>query len=203
MVGESDIISFSLLFRTSGEEDSRLEEAIATFRPSQGRKIVGQRQRRWRLDCAGQGMNCPICSVALKVANHRSVEVNYCPVCGGTWLDRWGFDHLSPSARPVRRFPRWLLRAAILTALLLAGCLTVAVGAMKLWPTIRSWTEALLGAKETAGTSQVRQLAGHVAAPRILELSQSGLDRTVISTPVARCLRGIQTRHWSLTCRPS
>ena len=110
--------------------------------------------------------------------------MNYCPVCGGTWLDRWGFDHLSPSVRPVRRFPPWLLRVAILTAMLLAGCLiaTVAVGAMKLWPTVRSWTEALLGAKETSLTAQVRQLAGRVADPRILELSRSGLDRTVIST---------------------
>ena len=113
--------------------------------------------------------------------------MNYCPLCGGTWLDRWGFDHLSPSARPVRRFPPWLLRVAILTALLLAGCLisTVAVGAMKLWPTVRSWTEALLGAKETSLTAQVRQLAGRVADPRILELSRSGLDRTVISTLIS------------------
>jgi hypothetical protein len=68
--------------------------------------------------------------------------------------------------------------------MLLAGCLiaTVAVGAMKLWPTVRSWSEALLGAKETSLTAQVRQLAGRVADPRILELSRSGLDRTVIST---------------------
>ena len=43
-------------------------------------------------------MNCPLCSVALKVGSHRIVEVNYCPVCGGTWLDRWGLDHLSPSS---------------------------------------------------------------------------------------------------------
>jgi hypothetical protein len=80
-------------------------------------------------------MNCPLCSVALKVASHRRVEVNYCPVCGGTWLNRWEFDHLSPSARPVRTLPPWLLRVAILTALLLAGCLiaAVAVGAMKVW----------------------------------------------------------------------
>ena len=131
-------------------------------------------------------MNCPLCKIALKVVGHRGVEVNYCPLCGGTWLDRWGYDNLSRAVTPARHARRRWLRVAILTALLLAGCLVavVSVGAVKLWPAVRSWTEALLSGKETTLTSQVRQLAGRVADPRILELSRSGLDSAVLSALV-------------------
>jgi len=131
-------------------------------------------------------MNCPLCKVALKVAGHRGVEVNYCPLCGGTWLDRWGYDSLSIPVTPARHAGRRWLRVAILTALLLAGCLVaaVSVGAVKLWPTVRNWTETLLTGKDTALTAQVRQLAGRVADPRILELGRSGLDSAVLSALV-------------------
>jgi hypothetical protein len=160
-----------------------LDQAGATFGPV-GDKPVGTRQRRWRLDCVSLGMNCPLCNVSLKVASHRSVEVNYCPLCGGTWLDRLALNNLSPSAAASRRFPSRLLRIAVLTALILAGCLiaTVAVGAIKLWPAVRSWSESLFSGKDTAVTAQARQLAGGLTDQRILELSRSGLDRTVIST---------------------
>jgi Zn-finger nucleic acid-binding protein len=40
------------------------------------------------------GVNCPICNVELKIAGHCSVSVNYCPLCGGTWLDKGGLDRL-------------------------------------------------------------------------------------------------------------
>ncbi len=120
-------------------------------------------------------MNCPLCDVALKVARHRGVDVNYCPLCGGTWLDRYGFDNLSPTARAAPRIHRRVLRIAIFTALVLVGCLvaTVSVGALKLWPTLRGWTEALLSGKEAVLTSQVRQLAGRLGDPDLLELNRS------------------------------
>jgi Transcription factor zinc-finger len=102
-------------------------------------------------------MNCPLCNVPLKVAVHRGVNVNYCPLCGGTWLDRYGLDNLSPTASAAPRASRRMLRIAILTALVLIACLlvTVTVGAVKLWPEVRSWTESLLGGKQTALTSFV------------------------------------------------
>ena len=48
-------------------------------------------------------MNCPLCNVALKVAGHRGVDVNYCQLCGGTWLDRQGFENLAAAPAPPRR----------------------------------------------------------------------------------------------------
>jgi Zn-finger nucleic acid-binding protein len=33
-------------------------------------------------------MKCPICNVALVVADKQGVEVDYCPQCRGIWLDR-------------------------------------------------------------------------------------------------------------------
>ncbi len=131
-------------------------------------------------------MNCPLCNIALKATGYRRIELNYCPLCGGTWLDRRGYDNLPGAVSPARHARRRWLRVAILTALLLAVCLVaaVSVGAVRLWPAVRSWTEALLSGKETALTSQVRQLAGRVADPRILELSRSGLDSTVLSALV-------------------
>ena len=125
-------------------------------------------------------MNCPLCNVALKAAGYRRVDVNYCPLCGGTWLDRWGYENLSENVTPAKHHrPRWL-RITILTALVLAGCLlaVVSVGAVKLWPTVRSWTGAVLSGEGTALTSEVQRLAGRLADPQIQELRRSGLDST-------------------------
>jgi len=118
-------------------------------------------------------MNCPLCNVALKAVSYRSVEVNYCPLCGGTWLDRLALDNVSQAAVKSLSFPLRLLRIAILTALILAGCLiaTVAVGAIKLWPTIRSWTESLLSGKDTAVTAHLPNSAGLLSEPRVLQQS--------------------------------
>jgi hypothetical protein len=131
-------------------------------------------------------MNCPICNVGLKIVGHRGVSVNYCPLCGGTWLDRGGFDRLPSVARmlPQRpRAPRRLLRIAILTALILVGCLiaTISIGAIKLWPTVRGWTKAMLTGKEIPLAQQVRQLARRLDDPRLARLSQVGLDSATIS----------------------
>lgn len=129
------------------------------------------------------GMNCPLCNIALKAAGHRGVSVNYCPLCGGTWLDRCGFDNLSDTVVTAPRPHRRVFPIVILSSLVLAGCViaAVAVGAVTLWPAVRSWTEALIGGKPTAVTSQVRQLAGRLGDKGILELGRSGLESAVLS----------------------
>jgi hypothetical protein len=131
-------------------------------------------------------MNCPICNVGLKIAGHRGVSVNYCPLCGGTWLDKGGFDRLPSAARMLTQGPRVpgrLLRIAILTALILAGCLiaTISVGALKQWPTVRGWAGALLAGKDIPLAEQVRQLGSRLDDPRLSKLSQLGLDSAAVS----------------------
>lgn len=131
-------------------------------------------------------MNCPICNVGLKSAAHRGVSVSYCPLCGGTWLDQGGFDRLPSVARMLPqglRAPRRLLRIAILTALVLVGCLvaSISVGAVKLWPSVRGWAEAVLTGREISLTQQVRQLASRLDDPRLSMLSQAGLNGAAIS----------------------
>lgn len=39
-------------------------------------------------------MNCPICNVALVMAERRGVEIDYCPQCRGIWLDRGELDKI-------------------------------------------------------------------------------------------------------------
>ena len=34
------------------------------------------------------GMLCPVCGVALVMAEKQGVEIDYCPKCRGIWLDR-------------------------------------------------------------------------------------------------------------------
>lgn len=130
-------------------------------------------------------MNCPLCNVALKVAGHRGVNVNYCPLCGGTWLERYGFDNLfSPAASAPPRPKRRILLIAIAATLVLGVCIlaTVMVGALKLWVTVQSWTGSLLSGKETALTSQVQQLTGRLGSQRILELSRGALESAGLSS---------------------
>ena len=92
-------------------------------------------------------MNCPLCNIALKVAGHRGVDVNYCQLCGGTWLDRRGFENLAQSAGAAQHARRPMLRVALIAGLVLAACLlaAVSIGAVKVCPAVRSWTEGLLG----------------------------------------------------------
>lgn len=33
-------------------------------------------------------MNCPKCNAVLLMADKHGVEIDYCPVCRGIWLDR-------------------------------------------------------------------------------------------------------------------
>jgi len=39
-------------------------------------------------------MNCPVCSVELKMANRQGVEIDYYPQCRGVWLDRGELDKI-------------------------------------------------------------------------------------------------------------
>ena len=101
-------------------------------------------------------------------------------------VGRQRIDHLSSASRTlprVSRLPRRLVRIAVLTALVLAGCLiaTISVGAVKVWPTVRGWAEALLSANENALTVQVRQLAVRLGDPRLSNLSEIGLDSAAVS----------------------
>ncbi len=39
-------------------------------------------------------MNCPICNIALQMAERQGVEIDYCPTCRGVWLDRGELDKI-------------------------------------------------------------------------------------------------------------
>ena len=128
-------------------------------------------------------MTCPLCNIALKAAGHRGVAVSYCPICGGTWLDQWTYDHLAVDGAPPPRARGRLLRITVITAVVLVGCLavTLSVGAVKLWPTVRGWTEVLISGKNPQLAAELKQWTGGLVGPRLLELSKSGLSSAVVS----------------------
>ncbi len=43
-------------------------------------------------------MDCPHCNVELKLAERKSIEIDYCPKCRGVWLDRGELDKLLASS---------------------------------------------------------------------------------------------------------
>lgn len=43
---------------------------------------------------ANPGMSCPTCQVALVMSEHQGIEIDYCPRCGGIWLDRGELDKI-------------------------------------------------------------------------------------------------------------
>ena len=45
-------------------------------------------------------MNCPTCSVELKMTERQGVEIDYCPQCRGVWLDRGELDKIIERAQP-------------------------------------------------------------------------------------------------------
>ena len=131
-------------------------------------------------------MNCPLCHVALKITRYRHADLRYCPLCGGTWLDRAEFAGIAYSPRPrcSHHGGRRLLRIALLTALILTGCLiaTISVGAVISWPRLRSWAGAFLGSDPGSPTVEVSQLSGRLPDPLIARLSEAGLDGTVAAS---------------------
>ena len=42
----------------------------------------------------GASMLCPVCKVALTMADRQGVEIDYCPQCRGVWLDRGELDKI-------------------------------------------------------------------------------------------------------------
>jgi len=45
-------------------------------------------------------MNCPVCSVELKMSERHGVEIDYCPKCRGVWLDRGELDKIIERSAP-------------------------------------------------------------------------------------------------------
>jgi Zn-finger nucleic acid-binding protein len=39
-------------------------------------------------------MNCPVCTIELKISDRQGVEIDYCPKCRGVWLDRGELDKI-------------------------------------------------------------------------------------------------------------
>lgn len=39
-------------------------------------------------------MQCPICNVALTMADRQGIEIDYCPKCRGVWFDRGELDKI-------------------------------------------------------------------------------------------------------------
>lgn len=54
-------------------------------------------------------MNCPVCNIALTMADKSGVEIDYCPKCRGVWLDRGELDKIieraSEAQTPAGREP--------------------------------------------------------------------------------------------------
>jgi Zn-finger nucleic acid-binding protein len=50
-------------------------------------------------------MNCPVCSVELKMGDRQGVEVNYCPTCRGVWIERGGLDKIIDRAATISSRP--------------------------------------------------------------------------------------------------
>jgi Zn-finger nucleic acid-binding protein len=41
-----------------------------------------------------QGLLCPTCRVNLTMAERQGIEIDYCPLCRGVWLDRGELDKI-------------------------------------------------------------------------------------------------------------
>lgn len=39
-------------------------------------------------------MNCPVCSLPLKMTDRNGIEIDYCEKCRGVWLDRGELDKI-------------------------------------------------------------------------------------------------------------
>ena len=59
-----------------------------------------------------QGMLCPVCRVALVLADRQGVGIDYCPQCRGNWLDRGELDKIieknasyEATSRPAPDYP--------------------------------------------------------------------------------------------------
>jgi len=39
-------------------------------------------------------MKCPTCNTELKMSERSGIEIDYCPLCRGVWLDRGELDKI-------------------------------------------------------------------------------------------------------------
>lgn len=46
-------------------------------------------------------MNCPHCAQSLQMSERLGVEIDYCPICRGVWLDRGELDKILARAEDV------------------------------------------------------------------------------------------------------
>lgn len=42
----------------------------------------------------GHGLLCPACRVDLVMSERQGIEIDYCPMCRGVWLDRGELDKI-------------------------------------------------------------------------------------------------------------
>jgi Zn-finger nucleic acid-binding protein len=48
-------------------------------------------------------MNCPACNNTMIILEHEQIEIDYCPGCGGVWLDGGELELLLDDADEARR----------------------------------------------------------------------------------------------------
>lgn len=56
--------------------------------------IADEVSRDFNFVCQGEHMNCPTCNVELKMTERQGVEIDYCSLCRGVWLDRGELDKI-------------------------------------------------------------------------------------------------------------
>jgi Zn-finger nucleic acid-binding protein len=44
-------------------------------------------------------VECPVCNVEFRVSRVRGIEIDYCPRCGGLWLNREEFEKVKQLRR--------------------------------------------------------------------------------------------------------
>ena len=54
---------------------------------------------------AVNAMLCPVCSIGLALGDRGGVEIDYCPLCPGVWLDRGELDKIIERTAGSRTMP--------------------------------------------------------------------------------------------------
>ena len=47
-----------------------------------------------RTEAEVAAMQCPVCRVPLAMSDRQGIEIDYCPLCRGVWLDRGELDKI-------------------------------------------------------------------------------------------------------------
>lgn len=51
-------------------------------------------------------MKCPNCAIDLLISERHGIEIDYCPLCRGVWLDRGELDKILQRSNGERRHSR-------------------------------------------------------------------------------------------------